>query len=226
MEFNFDTRPSDSPLVESIWRTQTERGGSFISTAVSLWEMVVTKQREKITLSIRGPETIASPAPIPEGYVEYVGIIFKHGVFMPHLPKQELVDNALHLPESAKHSFQLQSGAWQFPDFENADTFVNKLVRENLLAQDQVVEDVLRGQTKELSLRSLQRRFLHITGLTYKAIQQIERARHALALLKSGIPIPETAYQAGYYDQPHLTRSLKLFAGQTPAEILKSGQTE
>ena len=227
MEFDFDTRPSDSPLVEAIWRSQTERGGSFISTAASLWEMVVTKQREKITLSIRGPETIASPAPIPEGYVEYVGIIFKHGVFMPHLPKQELVDNALHLPESAKDSFQLlQSGSWQFPDFENADTFVNKLVRENLLMHDQVVEDVLRGQTKDLSLRSIQRRFLHVTGLTYKTIQQIERARQAMTLLQSGVPIPETAYQAGYYDQPHLTRSLKLFAGQTPAEILKSGQTE
>ena len=227
MEFDFDTRPSDSPLVEAIWRSQTEHGGSFISTAASLWEMVVTKQRDKITLSIRGPETIASPAPIPEGHVEYVGIIFKHGVFMPHLPKQELVDNALHLPESAKHSFQLlQSGSWQFPDFENADTFVNQLARENLLMHDQVVEDVLRGQTKELSLRSLQRRFLHVTGLTHKTIQQIERARQAMALLQSGVPIPETAYQAGYYDQPHLTRSLKLFAGQTPAEILKSTPTE
>jgi len=227
MEFDFDTRPSDSPLVEAIWRSQTEQhGGSFVSTAVSLWEMVITKEREKITLSIRGPETKAAPAPIPDGYVEYVGIIFKHGVFMPHIPKQELVDNALHLPESAKHSFQLQSGSWQFPDFENADTFVNKLVRENMLRHDQVVEDVLRGQTKELSLRSLQRRFLHVTGLTYKTIQQIERARHALALLKSGVPIPETAYQAGYFDQPHLTRSLKLFAGQTPAQIVKSNQNE
>ena len=146
---------------------------------------------------------------------------------MPQLPKQELVDNALHLPESAKDSFQLpQSGSWQFPDFENADTFVNKLVRENLLMHDQVVEDVLRGQTKDLSLRSIQRRFLHVTGLTYKAIQQIERARHALALLKSGIPIPETAYRAGYFDQPHLTRSLKLFAGQTPAQIVKASQSE
>jgi len=110
----------------------------------------------------------------------------------------------------------------QFPDFENADTFVNKLVRENMLMHDQVVEDVLRGQTKELSLRSLQRRFLHVTGLTYKTIKQIERARHALTLLQSGVPIPETAYQTGYFDQPHLTRSLKLFVGQTPAQIIKS----
>ena len=93
-----------------------------------------------------------------------------------------------------------------------------------MLVQDNVVDDILRGQTKDLSLRSIQRRFQYVTGLTHKAIQQIERARHALTLLKSGVPIPETAYQSGYFDQPHLTRSLKLFAGQTPAEILKSNQ--
>ena len=225
MEFDFDMRPSDSPLVESIWRTQSVGGGSFMSTAASQWEMVVTKQKGKITLSIRGPETKASPAPIPED-AEFLGIIFKHGTFMPHLPATKLVDEEIHLPETVKNSFQLHGATWQFPDFENADTFVDKLVRENLLVQDQVVEDVLRGQTKDLSLRSLQRRFLHVTGLTYKAIQQIERARHALALLQSGIPIPETAYRAGYFDQPHLTRSLKLFAGQTPAQIVKLSQTE
>jgi len=225
MKFEFDTRLSDSPFVESIWRTQSVGGGSFISTAASYWEMVVTKQKDKIILSIRGPETLASPSPIPED-AEFLGIIFKRGVFMPHLPKKDLVNTALHLPESSQNSFWLQSGAWQFPDFENADTFVNKLIRENLLVQDQVVDDVLRGQTRDLSLRSIQRRFLHVTGLTYKTIQQIERARQALALLQNGVPIPETAYQAGYFDQPHLTRSMKLFAGQTPAEIVKSSQTE
>jgi len=224
MNFIFDSRASDSPLVEAIWRTQTERGGSFISTAATPWEMVITKEKGKITLSIRGPETKASPAPVPEGHVEYVGIIFKRGVFMPHLPKKDLVDDALHLPESSRNSFWFQSGSWQFPNFENADTFVNKLVREHLLMQDQVVEDVLRGQTKDLSLRSIQRRFLYVTGLTHKAIQQIERARHAMTLLRSGVPIPETAYQTGYFDQPHLTKSLKLFVGQTPAEILKLSQ--
>jgi AraC-like DNA-binding protein len=86
------------------------------------------------------------------------------------------------------------------------------------------VDDVLNGQNADLSLRSLQRRFLYVTGMTYKMIQQIDRARQALSLLQSGVPIPETAYQVGYFDQPHLTRSLKLFAGQTPAQIVKSSQ--
>lgn len=226
MKFYFDTRPSDSPLVESIWRTETvSHGASFISTAVSHWEMVITKQIGKLTLSIRGPETKASPAPIPDGHVEYFGIVFKHGVFMPHLPKQELVDGALHLPEVSQNSFQLPSGSWQFPTFENTDTFVSRLLREGLLAQDQVVEDVLRGRTRDLSLRSIQRRFLYVTGLTHKTIQQIERARQALALIQSGVPIPETAYQVGYFDQAHLTNSLKRLYGQTPSQFLESDKS-
>ena len=225
MKFDIDSRPSDSPLVEALWHTHSVGGGSFISTAASHWEMVVTKQRGKFTMSVRGPETVASPAPIPED-AEFFGIVFKHGEYMPSLPKQELVDYEIHLPESRKNSFQFQGASREFPTFENADTFVNRLVQDGLVTHDFIVDDVLRGQTRDLSLRSLQRRFLYVTGLTYKTIQQIERARQALTLLRSGIPIPETAYQAGYFDQPHLTRSLKLFAGQTPAEIAKLTQFE
>jgi AraC-like DNA-binding protein len=225
MGFLFNVRPSDSPLVEGVWQTQSQGGGSFISTAASQWEMVVTRQKGKMTFSIRGPETKASPAPIPED-AEFFGIIFKQGAFMPRLPKRDLLDGGVHLSQEASDSFWLDGALWQFPDFENADTFVDRLTRANLLAQDQVVTDLLRGHTQYLSLRSIQRRFLHVTGLTYKSIQQIERARHALDLLKSGIPIPETAYQAGYFDQPHLTKSLKFFVGQTPAEIVKSSQSE
>jgi len=224
MVFEIDTRPSDSPFVETIYRTRSLGGGSFMSIAASQWEMVVTKQKGKITISLRGPETSATPAPIPED-AEFLGIIFKHGTFMPHLPGTKLVDEEIHLPETVKNSFHLFGDTWQFPDFENVEPFVNRLVHENLLSHDQVVDDVLRGKTQELSLRSIQRRFLHVTGLTYKAIQQIERARQALALLQSGIPVSETAYQTGYFDQSHLTRSVKLLLGQTPAQIAKSNQS-
>ena len=225
MILDLGARLSDSPLVETIYRARSVGGGPFISRAFSHWEMVFTRQAGKTTLSLRGPETVASPAPIPED-AEFLGIVFKHGVFMPNFPKQNLVNEELHLPETLRNSFQWQGSTWQFPDFENADTFVRRLQREGLLVQDSVVEDVLNGQTGNLSLRSLQRRFLYVTGVTYKMIQQIERARQALALLQSGVPIADVAFQAGYFDQPHLTRSLKLFAGQTPAQIVKSGQSE
>jgi len=221
MIFEIDTRSSDSPFVEAIYRTHSQSGGSFMSIAASQWEMVITKQRGKITISLRGPETKASPAAIPED-AEFLGIIFKHGTFMPKLPTTKLVDEEMHLPETVKNSFRLFGDTWEFPDFENVEPFVDRLIRKDLLTYDQMVDDVLRGKTQDLSLRSIQRRFLHVTGLTYKSIQQIERARQALTLLQSGVPIPETAYQMGYFDQSHLTRSVKLLLGQTPAQIAKS----
>jgi len=222
MRFLFDMRPSDSPFVETVWRTQTVGGGSFMSTAASHWEMVITKQMGKFTLSIRGPETKASPAIVPDGHVEFFGIVFKRGVFMPNLPKRDLVNGAVHLPQSTRNAFTVVGGVFEIPTFENADTFVTRLMRNELPTHDQVVDDVLSGRTQALSVRSLQRRFLHVTGLTYKTIQQIERARQALTMLQAGRPIVDVVHEAGYFDQPHLTRSLKLFAGQTPSEVIKS----
>jgi hypothetical protein len=224
MILDLDTRPSDSPFVQAIYQSRSLGGGSFTSIATTQWEMVITKQEGKNILSLRGPETKASPAPIPED-AEFLGIIFKRGTFMPRLPGNKLVDVEIHLPETVKNSFQLFGDTWEFPDFENVEPFVNRLFREDLLAHDQVVEDVLRGKIQDLSLRSIQRRFVHVTGLTYKSIQQIERARQALALLQSGVPITETTYQTGYFDQPHLIRSVKRLLGQTPAQIAKLNQS-
>ena len=222
MIVDYGSRPSDVPFVQAVYQARSIGGGSFVSTAASHWEMVITKQEEKVTLSIRGPETTASPSPIPTD-AEFLGIIFKHGMFMPHLPGSKLVDDEIHLLGSSKNSIQLFGDRWEIPDFENVDTFVNRLLRKELLSHDQVVEDVLRGKTPDLSLRSIQRRFLHVTGLTYKGIQQIERAHKAVELLQNGVPILDATYQTGYFDQAHLTRSLKLLYGQTPGEILKSG---
>jgi hypothetical protein len=225
MKFTFDARPSDSPFVDGVWRTQSEGGGSFISVAESHWGMVVTKSQGKTILTIRGPETRAMPAPVPED-AEFFGIIFKLGTFMPHLPNSTLVDDELHLPETASRSVWLNSTAWQLPDFENADTFVDRLVREGLLVQDPIVDVVLQGHATDLSPRSLQRRFLRATGLTHGALCQIERARQAAALLAKGVSILDTVELAGYADQPHLTRSLKRLLGQTPAQLMRAHRPE
>jgi AraC-like DNA-binding protein len=226
MNFIFDERASDSPFVERIWRTQSERSGSFISTAENHWEMVVTRYQGKTTFTVRGPETKATPADYPAD-AEFFGIVFKHGAFMPHFPLIKLLDrNDATLPEATSRSFWLHGSAWQFPNFENADTFVARLVREELLAHDPMVEAVLQNRPLELSLRTVQRRFLQATGLTRGAFDQIERARQAVTLLERGLSIADAVYWAGYADQPHLTRSLKHFIGQTPAQILRAGKSE
>jgi AraC-like DNA-binding protein len=220
MNLIFDERPSDSPFVERIWRAHSEERVPFLSVAASHWEMVVSYYQGQTTFTVRGPETKVTPHECPPGGV-WIGIRFKLGTLMPHLPASQLVNDDVNLPGATSQSFWLQGSAWQFPDFENADTFVDWLVRDGLLAREPVIEAALQNHTKNVSPRTLQRYFLRSTGLTYSTIRQIERARYATTRLQQGIPIADVVAEAGYYDQPHLNRSLQQFIGQTPTQIMK-----
>jgi hypothetical protein len=128
------------------------------------------------------------------------------------------------LPAASSRSFWLQGSAWEYPRFENAETFVQRLVEGGLVAVDPCVNDVLRGHRPALTSRTYQRRFLQATGITHNAIRQIERARHATNLLQQGVSILDAAFVAGYYDQPHLSRALNRLIGQTPAQIRQAEQ--
>ena len=226
MDLTCEERPSHSPLVAAVWRNQTEQPGSFISIAQPLWEMVVTRHNGTTTLTVRGPETRATRAYAPAD-AEFFGILFKPGAFMPTLPARMVMDRRdLNLPEAGDKSFWLNGRAWKFPDYENADTFVDWLARDGLLVHDPVVDAAAQGQPVDTSSRTVQRRFLQATGLTQTALYQIERARYATSLLKQGVSILDTVFQAGYFDQPHLTRSLKHYVGQTPAQIADQNRTE
>ena len=70
----------------------------------------------------------------------------------------------MNLPEATSRSFWLNGSAWEYPDFENAETFVKRLVQEGFIARDPAVDAALRGERQELSLRSAQRHFLRATG--------------------------------------------------------------
>ena len=219
MFLTFDERLSDSPFVERIWRSQSRHAGVFLSIAASHSEIAVTRHQGRIFLTMRGPETRATPADYPaEG--EWLGIRLKVGTFMPGFMPGDLRDrHDVTLPGATSRSFWLTGSAWDYPDFENADTFVARLARKGLIVRDAGVEAALRGQPGSLPIRSSQRHFLRATGITHRTVRQIERARYATTLLKQGASILDTVYEAGYFDQPHLTRSLKTVIGQTPVEI-------
>jgi len=196
----------------------------MLSVAVSHWEMVINHIEGKISLTVRGPETAPTLAFCPANG-EWLGIQFKLGVLMPHLPVSALVNHAVDLPGASSQSFWLDGSAWQCPTFENADVFVERLVREGLLVREPVVEAALQHQQTAVTQRSVQRRFLRAMGLTHGAVAQIARARRATRLLQQGTSILDTVEVAGYYDQPHLTKALKRLIGQTPAQLLAGENT-
>jgi AraC-like DNA-binding protein len=226
MLFSSEERFSDSPFVERVWRARIERTGSFLSVAASHWEIVVSKYQGETTVTVRGPETKVTPIDVTLVGGEFVGIIFKHGTVLPYLPVDALVNADINLPDASSKSFWLNGSAWQFPNYENADAFVDRLVREELLVRDPIIQAVLYTQPQELSSRSIQRRFLRATGLTQGSIQQIDRAQYATILLQEGRSILDTVNQAGYADQAHLTRSLKRFIGKTPMQIIQKSEPE
>jgi AraC-like DNA-binding protein len=43
-------------------------------------------------------------------------------------------------------------------------------------------------------------------------------------LLKQDVPILDAVHAAGYFDQPHLARSVRHFIGQTPAGIARGDE--
>jgi hypothetical protein len=217
----FQDRPSDSPFVEKIWRCHSERGGAFLSVAASNFEMAVTRLKGKIFITLRGPETKATAVDCP-GEGEWLGIRFKLGTFMPQFLPGSLRDqNDVNLPDASSRSFWLNGSTWQYPDFNNAETFIKRLAKSGAILRNSAVGAALRGQPQTLCLRSMQRHFLRATGITYATFRQIERARYAANLLKDGVSILDAVHLAGYFDQAHLTRSLKFLIGQTPAKIIQ-----
>jgi len=216
---HFEDRPSDHPFVEKIWRCYSERADSFLSVAANNFEMALTQLGGKRFLTLRGPETVATTMDCPaEG--EWIGIRFKVGTFMPRFLPGILRDHKdVTLPPATGHSFWLNGSALEYPDFENADTFVKLLIKAGILSRDPIVDNTLLRGPGKLSLRSAQRHFLRSTGVTYATFRQIERARYATNLLREGVPILDVVSRLGYFDQAHLTRSLRRFIGQTPTQI-------
>lgn len=221
-----EDRPSDSPFIERVWRCHSKGAAPFLSIAASRCELVVTRLRGSVTMTLRGPETAATPLGECPGDGEWLGILLTLGTFLPQLPTPMLVDAEVHLPVISKHSFSFCGSAWDLPDYDNVETFVEWLVRKGILVHDPIVDAAIVGYVPERSLSTIQRRFVRATGLTQSAVRQIERARYATRLLQEGTSIVETVAQAGYFDQPHLTRSLKSLIGQTPAQILQRSRPE
>src|SRR5215212_4623312 len=151
----FEDRLSDSPLIERVWRSHSARPGTFRSIAASTFEMVVSRHGGRTFFTLRGPETQATLAELPADG-EWFAIRFRIGTFVPHLTPGNLTDRrGVTLPQAPRLSLWLNGSAWDYPDFQNAETFVNRLFRNGMLVRDPLVEAVLAGGAAALSARTL-----------------------------------------------------------------------
>ncbi|GAA0899972.1 helix-turn-helix domain-containing protein [Pseudonocardia zijingensis] len=221
MALDIEYRSSPSPWVEGVWRSRSTDVATMTAVASPRWSLVLWEQASRAFGAVQGPGSRAAGAPVPED-ATFFGIDFALGATMPRLPVGGLVDGSAELPVVTRRSFWLDGSAWHRPGWDDAEEFVGRLVREGVLARDPLVADVVRGAQPDLSPRSVQRRFVASTGLTPGTVRQIERARHAAVLLRHGVAIADVVHGLGYYDQPHLARSLSRFIGRT-ATSLRTG---
>lgn len=210
---------STSEFIEKSWQTHSAPEPAFISIAASHWQMVFIAHGGLTSLSVRGPETIATVTRVPED-AEFFGIVFSLGTFMPSMPLAGLVDRAVTLPAATRTSIWLDGTPWEVPGPDNVDVFVDRLARQGLIVRDPVVADSFRGGLDGVSVRTAQRRVARATGLTRCTITQIARAENAVEALGRGLTPTVAAFLGGYADQAHLGRSLSRFIGQTPAQVI------
>ncbi len=218
MALEIDVRPSDAPLIDCVWRGRSTGAGILNSVASSHWHLVVSQVGGQVEVSVHGPESrpVATPLPL-EG--AWVGIRFRLGVMLQDVPIPDLVDGGMVLPEASHRSFWWKGGTWERPTYENAEGLVARLAREDLIGREPLVDDALQGVAGPVSLRTLQRRFYLATGQPRRAVRQIEQARRAAVRLREGATPADVTHELGYYDQPHLTRSMRRYLGRTPAEL-------
>ena len=72
------------------------------------------------------------------------------------------------------------------------------------------------------SERSFRRRMLSTFGYGYATLVRLERSRRAQALLRRGAPLVATAAEAGFADQPHLSREFRRLVGVSPGQFAAS----
>lgn len=218
MAIESEHRGTDSPYVARVWRGRTTGAGFMNSVATSTWELVFWEDDGVAHAAVRGPETRPTAVSV-DGESESLGITFAHGATMPHLPSRRLIDTEAESVQVEDGRFVLRGEEWEIPDFDNAEQFVRRLVRAGVLTRDPLVDDVVWGGMARIGTRSVQRRVASATGLTAGAIRQIERARQAALLLGEGVPAAQVVHAMGYYDQPHLARSLQRFIGRTATQL-------
>ena len=221
MLLEFEDRESTSPYVERIWRSRSRQGGSFLSMAEGNIELVITKLPGLVAVTLRGPVSRGSLVECPPDG-EWLAIRFRLGTFLPGLSTETLIDgHDLQLLVRFGNSFWLSGRFWEIPTYGNAEDLVARLAAAGIIARSHATDAATEGDVDWMSRRSVQRHFRRATGMTFSAYQQIQRARHATALIMDGRTIIDATFDAGYSDQAHLTRSIKQLIGMTPARLAR-----
>lgn len=175
----------------------------------------------------------------PTGRIHLVGVRFEaHGAAMLHRPMHALTDGWIAASEVAPGLVRTMDALGNRPSAERAIAAISEeLIRIGAAAREsdpriaRAVQAIRaqhgatspEGLAREagLTLRSLQRRFADEVGVSPKLLARIVRFQRVfVALRDEPASWARIAAACGYYDQPHLVRDFRDFAGEAPARLL------
>lgn len=175
----------------------------------------------------------------PTGRVGMVGARLQaHGLFpILGVPMHELVDRRVSLEAICSGVSTLQAQiAEADTDRERVghlETFLERKLAERgtldavvqhnvhaILASGGQISPEQLAQCAGLTVRQLERRFQVSVGVSPKFLCRIVRFRAIFDRLQSSTPWTNIALDCGFFDQSHLIRDFKLFAGQSPTAFL------
>jgi hypothetical protein len=148
----------------------------------------------------------------PSSYCDVLGIRFHPGgsaAFLP-FPQQEVAGRIVSLDDVWANTARRL-----YEELGNSGDRVAALESSLLRMRPQP-----KLPSRHLSARQYRRRFEAAVGISPKLLDRIQRFQRSLQRMGT-IPLAEVALSCGYYDQAHLIRDCKQFAGVTPSAWLK-----
>ncbi|MEU5163423.1 AraC family transcriptional regulator [Streptomyces sp. NPDC020875] len=241
MESGYAERPSAVPGA-IVWTKGPVRAASAARPVLpdGCMDLLWTPGR----LYVAGPDTRAY-APGSGAGVRHVGVRFAPGTApaLLGIPARELRDRRVELadlhgaararrlveridtaadPVAALEALAVRIAAARDAEGRGPDPLTARIVR--LLDGGSTVAAT--AEATGLGVRRLHRRSLEVFGYGPKTLARILRLQRALALIGRGTPHATAAVSAGYADQAHLAREMRLLSGLTLSSYWASAKSD
>jgi AraC-like DNA-binding protein len=221
----FRPPPELEPVVRCLWVRHSEADETVDVLPDGCVDIVVRDGRA----SVAGPDTRAAPTCVTAGQT-IVGARFHPGAAAAALgvPAVELRDARVPLEAiwgrfAAELAERGSAGPGDLAAVlaERAGADTDRLVLAAATALERNPDTKVRDLSARsgVSERQLRRRCLHALGYGPKTYARIVRFKRMLLLVRAGEPLALAAAEAGYSDQPHMTREAQALGGRSPSAL-------
>ncbi|ASO20388.1 AraC-like DNA-binding protein [Actinoalloteichus hoggarensis] len=215
-----------SGLVRCVWHAQESTTRLIVPDGCL--DVIVTADR----VFVAGPDTRAWRSTVPPG-TAITGLRFEPGQAARVLgvPADALRNSRVDLAELWGRTGTSLAERLRAEPAALAQVFANRPIAPRDPEVTEVVARIDAGATRistviadvALSERQLRRRFRAAVGYGPATYLRVSRLRRAVAAAEHGGTLAEIAGEAGYADQPHLSRDCREFTGLSPAVFLGHG---